>query len=123
MGVLNLSPWVVMWLLAAILFLVAKWLTLRSATIKEYDWKRYLAYWLAWPGMDADAFLSSHVQEAKPSPREWFVAGGNITLGVALFWLVPPLPIDPLVRGWLGMMGVIFMLHFGIFNLLSCYWR
>jgi alginate O-acetyltransferase complex protein AlgI len=30
---------------------------------------------------------------------------------------------QPLVRAWIGMAGLVFALHFGVFHLLSCLWR
>jgi hypothetical protein len=46
-------------------------------------------------------------------------------MGAALFWgvshFVPQR--QELLLGWVGMVGLILMLHFGSFHLLSCFWR
>src|SRR5881227_3804937 len=45
--------------------------------------------------------------------------------GATLFWnahrFVPS--TAELVLGWCGLVGIAFMLHFGLFHLLSCCWR
>ena len=49
----------------------------------------------------------------------------KLLFGAALFWggsrLVPE--ERELLLGWVGMVGLAFMLHFGSFHLLSCAWR
>jgi hypothetical protein len=73
--------------------------------------------------MDARAFLISNSRP--PAISEWLFAAAKLALGIALTWLIVPLiPLEfPLLRGWIGMTGLIFVLHFGSFHLLSCAWR
>jgi hypothetical protein len=46
-------------------------------------------------------------------------------IGAALFWVVPMvIPAEyRIVAAWIGMIGIILMLHFGSFHALSCFWR
>lgn len=115
-----------MWLLAFVLFLGAKWLTAWRALPAGAgaSLKRLLAYTLLWPGMDARAFLGSG-GVPRPPDREWTLAGAKTLFGVALIWLgAPPLrATHPLLAGWVAMVGIIFVLHFGLFHLLSLLWR
>src|SRR4030095_11517067 len=88
--------------------------------------RRALGYLIAWPGMDASAFTPH--SDAVPEPtsrREWTSAGLKVLLGVVLTFFVArwAWPDWPLVAGWIGMVGAIFMLHFGVFHLLSLAWR
>jgi hypothetical protein len=53
------------------------------------------------------------------------MAALKTAFGVALLWVVAPaaLPAHPMLAGWLAMAGVVFVLHFGTFHLLSLAWR
>ena len=120
--------WVVMWAIALALYGVCKWTTYWQVHTQfgERDHGRRLGYLLAWPGMDASAFLSR--TNARPEPtsrREWVIAALKVVLGCALTWVVArwAWPARPLVAGWIGMVGAIFILHFGVFHLLSLAWR
>ena len=75
--------------------------------------------------MNAVQFLDPRQQAAKPLRREWIFALIKTAFGVMTLWiLVRNLPVaDPLLSGWVGMVGVILMLHFGLFHLLSLAWR
>src|SRR5208283_4080057 len=46
-------------------------------------------------------------------------------MGAALIWLVARrVPAQkPLVQGWLGMLGLILLLHFGSFEALALFWQ
>jgi hypothetical protein len=76
--------------------------------------------------MDADAFLDAALP-GKDAPRlaEWLLAASKLSLGVVLLWKVIPAlgEILSYLVGWLGMVGIVLVLHFGIFHLLSCAWR
>lgn len=123
----GVPPWVVMWTLAAVVFVLCKWLTWQFTPVPRVPVWRHLAYLFAWPGLDAKAFLDPHPlpRERQAGVEEWCFACAKIALGVALVWGITPLvpPEHPLPRAWIGMTGVVFILHFGTFHLLSCAWR
>jgi alginate O-acetyltransferase complex protein AlgI len=75
--------------------------------------------------MDAAAFLRSTDGVARPQLSEWIVAALKTSIGVALIWIAArtALAISPVLAGWVGMAGVILVLHFGAFHLLSLGWR
>ena len=119
--------WAFMWILASVIFVGCKWLTWRRTTAPEASCRLHLGYLLAWPGMDAVAFLAPHCNpdSSCPALREWLFGTGNFAIGVALLFGVTRLvPHEiPHLVGWVGMIGLIMVLHFGSFHLLSCAWR
>jgi hypothetical protein len=126
MGASSLPPWGLMWLLAFSIYAGLKWLSWRRRqTASGHMGWRSAAYLLAWPGMDADAFLQSDVRAVKPRLSAWLGAASVTALGVTLFWVgARTLPAtQPLLRGWTGMLGLILLLHFGIFRLLALFWQ
>jgi hypothetical protein len=58
---------------------------------------------------------------AWPRQPEWMFAALKTLLGAMLIWVVArtAYPERPLLTGWLGMLGLILVLHFGTFHLLS----
>ena len=129
--VLALAPWLprwaFMWAMAMAIYAGCKWLTYEQARSRGVTagTLRTAGYLLAWPGMDAFAFLRATDRVAERGRSEWIYAGLNIVVGAALIWLVArtTYPAHPLVTGWLGMIGMILVLHFGTFHLLSLGWR
>jgi Membrane bound O-acyl transferase family len=123
----NLLPsWVFMWTLAFAIFVGLKWLTWwRVRRLVFYLSWRSIAYLLAWPGMDADAFLDTHQMEPPPTLIMWIWAAFETTLGAILLWIAArSFPAgEPLLRGWVGMMGLILLLHFGSFQLIALIWQ
>ncbi len=123
----RLPGWAWMWSIAFAIYAGFKWLTWwRVADVRHSAplW-RSLLYLLGWPGMDAGAFLSAEARPPMPARREWISAAIKTTFGAMLLWaLCPHLPDDqPLAVGWAGMVGLIFLLHFGAFHLLALSWR
>jgi alginate O-acetyltransferase complex protein AlgI len=121
----RVPAWAFMWTMAAALYASCKWLTYRHADdrIHARPWRR-VAYLVAWPGMDATAFLNGRFAEAGRA-IEWFSALAKTTFGIVLLWMVAPLLLarNQWLAGWIAMAGVVFVLHFGVFHLLSLAWR
>ena len=123
----SLPPWAFMWTMAGALYAGCKWLSYRAACRDAVATSRVraLAYLFAWPGMDAEAFLSRPSGVAVPPGSEWIAATLKTMFGAMLVWIGAraALPAHPMLAGWLAMIGLIFMLHFGSFHLLSLAWR
>ncbi|HEY3863643.1 MAG TPA: MBOAT family protein [Verrucomicrobiae bacterium] len=118
--------WLEMWALAALLFFCAKWLTLvplRGAAALPSR-SRLAGYAFLWPGLDANAFCGS-ARALRPPAREWVWAAAKTAFGAGLIWLGAPLffPANPLAAAWVAMAGIVFLLHFGVFGLISLGWR
>jgi hypothetical protein len=115
-----------MWALAAGIYLGLKWLSWWKARNKvNHTALRSVAYLLAWPGMDALSFLDASQRIAPPRRRDWLWAIATTAIGATLFWVVArALPgADPLVDGWVGMLGLILLLHFGSFQIVALTWQ
>jgi Membrane bound O-acyl transferase family len=123
----NLLPaWAFMWLLASAIFFSLKWLTWWKARsrIAHSSW-RSAAYLFAWPGMDAEVFLDASRPVKPLTFTAWLFALFETMLGAVVLWVVArSVPQSyPLVRGWVGMLGLIQMLHFGTFKIAALLWQ
>jgi len=121
-----LPAWAFMWILAFAIFYGLKWLTWwKARVLVEHPAWRSTAYLLAWPGMDAEAFLDVRQHIPSPPARMWLWTTLETALGAALLWVVArSIPqAEPLLRGWLGMVGLILLLHFGTFQMVSLMWQ
>jgi hypothetical protein len=116
-----------MWTLAMAIYIGCKWLTWQLTAVRHVPVWKHWGYLLAWPGMDAASFLEkgsisnpSHCRSA-----EWLAATAKLTSGVVLLFGVARMipPQHAYVVGWTGMIGIVLILHFGMFHLLSCTWR
>jgi len=122
----TLPAWLWMWTIALALFLGAKWITILQflGSGERANGRRLFAYTLAWPGMDMRAFCGS-AAVVPPLAREWAFASTKTICGAAVVWLAVRLTrgFHPLITGWIGMSGIVLLLHFGLFHLLSLLWR
>src|SRR5262245_13112866 len=122
-----IPPWVVMWTTAVCIYAACKGLTLWMAVrhSEPVDRWRALGYLVAWPGMNASAFLfGDGYRLPRPSSREWLAASLKTLLGVAMVRLAADRATSlPLLSGWLAMAGIVFILHFGTFHLIALAWR
>jgi len=121
----QFPAWLYMWAIAFALFAGCKWLCFRKATRVQVGVGRKIGFLFGWIGMDAADFFATHEASKRPQPGELAFAGLKLFVGTVLMWTVVrlALPTYPLVAGWAGMIGLIFILHFGLFHLLSVGWR
>lgn len=84
-----------------------------------------LAWFIAWPGLDADAFFKNSAKPARPPLRDWSMAAAKTVLGSLLLFGISPqlVVVHEGVAGWTAMVGIIFLFHFGGFHLLALMWR
>lgn len=120
----SLPPWVAMWLWAGALFLGGKiaMLIMHKAWHHAPLW-RVLAYTLLWPGMDIRPWFAKPAKKSAAMLGTIIAAMLRILLGILLIWMVAPGIHQPLAAGWVGMIGLIFLLHFGTFHLLALFWQ
>jgi hypothetical protein len=123
----HLAPWALMWGLAIAIYGALKWMTWWRGRhiVPNASWRRSLAYLFLWPGMDAPTFLDVRRRATPASGTELLRAIAATLLGLLLlFSAVRIVPSGlPLVAGWVGLFGLIFVLHFGSFRLVSIWWR
>jgi hypothetical protein len=128
--VLSMTPsswprWLFMWLLAVAIFALCKIVTWNNTIVRNVPAWRNWAYFFAWPGLNAARFLDPLRRPQTPRTAEWLAGALNTLTGGLIFWNANRLiPADwPIILGWAGIVGVGLMLHFGLFQLLSCLWR
>ena len=114
-------------MMAFAIFLGCKWLTWWSARAKapRNKLRPSLAYLLAWPGMNAGAFLKDESVPKKHALFGWCFPASQTLFGIWLVWGGAGLvhPKHPLLAGWIGLVGLAFILHFGLFHLLALAWQ
>ena len=123
----HLTGWLFMWAMAFALYAGCKWLTYQQAPGREVNFatRRALGYLIGWVGMDATPFSKEHAPVQTPPMADWLAALIQVLLGIAFIWggVRFLLTSSPLAAGWLGMFGVILLLHFGLFQLLALAWQ
>jgi hypothetical protein len=122
----RLPPWGFMWALSFAIFAGLKWLTWwRARASTPHPAWRSAAYLLAWPGMDAETFLASNPRVPRPPLGQWLWAVAKTALGIVLLWVVARRmhPLGKMAQGWIGLLGLIFLLHFGSFHLIALFWQ
>lgn len=123
----SLPAWVVMWTLGFVLFYTLKWMTWRRLSVRATPEtaSRIAGYFFAWPGLNAAEFISNRTIPIPPNAREWSEAVLKTAAGASLCWGAARMVPDgwPVVKGAVGMAGMLLLLHCGLFHLLSLMWR
>jgi alginate O-acetyltransferase complex protein AlgI len=117
--------WVFMWTLAFSIYAGLKWLSFADCiAMPESTVGRSLGYLLLWPGMDAKSFLASSRDVERPRLPEWLLAIAKVLVGLIVI-VVAVFSVNQhrMIAAWIGMAGIVFTLHFGLFHLLSVVWR
>lgn len=116
--------WILMWGVAVALFLALKIVTAADAPPAPAG--RLAGYLLLWPGLDARAFFPAPPGCVPASPiGELVWALGKFAGGLAAcLWAARhAFAAAPLLVAWVGMLGLIFTLHFGAMHVASWAWR
>ncbi len=114
-----------MWLLAVAVFAACKWATWWP---HRFDARatpaRHGMFLFGYAGMDVERFLLGPPTPA-PATRDWLLTTARTIAGATLIWLVARLafPSAPLLAGWIAMIGLVLLLHFGLLDLLGLIWR
>jgi hypothetical protein len=132
----TLPPWAAMVVAACGAFYAFKLITYRGAANEPApnqagpSLRRKLGYFLAWPGLDAVAFLSARRPIAKPTRSAWLQACAMTVFGGAIFlaamWCAVQSELvanHALAVGWLGMVAMVTSFHFGLFRLAGLAWQ
>jgi hypothetical protein len=122
-----LPPWGLMWTLAIAVYAGCKSTTWLGPRVPQAPLWKQAAYLLGWPGMDAVSFFGHARISTRSAGRsiEWRASTATLVFGAALLFAIArliPQEYEYLI-GWTGMIGIVLILHFGLFQLLSCYWR
>jgi len=70
-------------------------------------------------------FLDSRQVVASPQSKEWLWAVAKTSFRILLLWVIARrIPeTQAMLRGWIGLFGLIFLLHFGSFHLFALFWQ
>ena len=121
------ESWVFMWVLAYAIYISCKWLTLARTWMKGFTCEPYRAFCYLFLALDMDAkpFMDEAKAVKKPAFREWFAALSKLLIGICVLWIVTPVAgeFNQYLAAWLGMFGIISILHFGLFHAVALAWR
>ncbi|HVJ84690.1 MAG TPA: membrane bound O-acyl transferase family-domain-containing protein, partial [Caulifigura sp.] len=123
---LPLPRWALMWTVAFGIYAGLKLMSWMGRSGGRASPWTHLAYLTAWPGMNANAFLFTPPADVtSPGRFEWLSAATKTVTGIVLVRVAIDLSsmCHDRLAGWIGMVGIVMSLHFGLFHLLSCLWR
>jgi D-alanyl-lipoteichoic acid acyltransferase DltB (MBOAT superfamily) len=125
----SADPFVVMCLIALGMYTICKCLSWGmvgdSAMAGRKAW--VLAYFIGYAGMNPGEFFQRRSPKSLPAmaARGFGFVLVKIIAGCILVWEVTRLayPEHQLLAGWIGMAGVVVLLHFGLCHLAALLWR
>lgn len=115
------EPWVVMWLIGVIVYFAIK--AALANSVSGWTLRSLVTYLLVSPTLDPVPFLHGRRQRGKVVAADdqwWTGLVGLLAGGVIWAVAVPALRlVSDWLAGWAVMAGVICLLHFGIFRLMT----
>ena len=114
----DLPTWFWMWVLVGSLWLVFKVM----AFFREGGPSLVLPQYFFWVGTEAAPFRRDRVE----SRRLKVPISGPIVfilIALALVFVVVPSLTNPILVGWLGLISMLCLLHFGLFDLFAAFWN
>lgn len=114
------TPWIRMWLLAAGIYFSIKALVL----MKTRGAAAGIVRWLLFCPTLSLAGFARRISEGLHRAFQLALAGWvDLIFGATLLWIVArQFTGTPIVAAWIGMTGLIFMMHFGGFHLITAFW-
>ena len=124
-GFMAMANWQLMWLICFALFGVLKAISVWPVAGRMTPGLR-AGYLFGWPGLDPAPFTeggASWVSEA--SLRDLAIPLLELVAGATFIWGLSPhaAGISDLLQGWLGLVGIALLLHFGAFRGLQWVWN
>jgi hypothetical protein len=123
---LSLGQWfALMMFVYFVPFKIAALIALTPEERRQWTWRRLVAFFL-WIGLQPRPFLRGYAlsgTEPRPTWRGFLL---NVLTGAVLVWGVAwllPEGTPPLVRAWIGLIGVAWMRLFGGFDLWALIFR
>ena len=125
LGTETTPYWVRMWAIAFALYFGFKWAvyTAHSVRRKKTGCKDFIRFFILWPGMEIEAFLGAKDRARPVKWTEWVAAFFKTSIGLTLVWILTPSIENNILHAWVGMTGLVLVLHFGSFHILSLIWR
>ena len=130
---LQLLAWLHMWSIAIWMYAFFKWMTLAYGRhSKRFSIIGSLIYLFGWVGMNPDPFLNASTKKSKQWNSSLFIKGfRNLSIGVLLFFGIHYSDTNLhfyynmpwLLQSWIICVGLIMVLHFGLFHLLAWFWQ
>ncbi len=120
---IDIPRWAVMWLLAFAIWLMCKLFTWHSVAGRNRSTGAAIQYFLGWPGMDPRPFVGMSGAHDSENATAWKPVL-HVLVGIALIGLAGQIVAEhALLAGWIGMIGIVLALHFGLFDLIAITWR
>ncbi|TLD72618.1 hypothetical protein FEM03_00645 [Phragmitibacter flavus] len=117
----TLPAWVSMWIVAGLLFAVGKTISAWWLWKITHRPLQVAAFAFGWVGMNPQEWNAP--AQRRPLVRQTGAGVIALLLGVLLLWGIARLLPHPLAAGWCGMVGLVLILHFGLFRLLADFWQ
>ena len=121
----RMPAWLFMWTLSFAIFAALKWMTWWKARNRVRHTAGARSP-ISWPGPAWTPRLSSiHAQPARPRLQGMALGGveDSARNRVALGNRAPDPGRTTAACGWIGLFGLIFLLHFGSFHLIALFWQ